>query len=76
MIYYDQLEFRHLKYLQAIAEEGTITAAAARGPITPSAISPPIRQLEELFAVELLPREREGISLTPHGENWRCCPIH
>lgn len=68
MIDYDQLEFRHLKYLQAIAEEGTITAAAARVHITQSAISTQIRQLEELFDVELLHRERDGVSLTPHGE--------
>ena len=68
MIDYDQLEFRHLKYLQAIAEEGTITAAAARVHITQSAISTQIKQLEELFEVELLHRERDGVTLTPHGE--------
>ena len=68
MIDYDQLEFRHLKYLQAIAEEGTITAAAARVHITQSAISTQIKQLEELFDVELLHRERDGVTLTPHGE--------
>jgi molybdate transport repressor ModE-like protein len=68
MIDYDQLEFRHLKYLQAIAEEGTITAAAARVHITQSAISTQIKQLEELFDVELLNRERDGVTLTPHGE--------
>jgi molybdate transport repressor ModE-like protein len=63
VIDYDQLEFRHLKYLQAIAEEGTITAAATRVHITQSAISTQIRQLEELFDVELLHRERDGVSL-------------
>ena len=68
MIDYDQLELRHLKYLQAIAEEGSITAAAARVHITQSAISTQIRQLEELFDIELLQRDRDGVTLTPHGE--------
>ncbi|WP_035351392.1 LysR family transcriptional regulator [Edaphobacter aggregans] len=68
MIDYDQLEFRHLKYLQAIAEEGTITAASARVHITQSAISTQIKQLEELFDIVLLHRERDGVTLTPHGE--------
>lgn len=52
---YDQLEFRHLKYIKAIAEEGGFTAASDRVHITQSTISAQVKQLEEFFKVDFSP---------------------
>ena len=65
---YDQLEFRHLKYIQAVADAGTITAASNRVNTTQSNVSSQIIQLEELFGIEFFTRETQGVSLTPYGE--------
>jgi DNA-binding transcriptional LysR family regulator len=62
---YDQLEFRHLKYIKAIAEEGGFTAASDRVHITQSTISTQIKQLEEFFQVDFF--TREPVELTPFG---------
>jgi LysR family cyn operon transcriptional activator len=43
---YDQLEFRHLKYIKAVAEERSFTAASDRVHITQSTISTQIKHLE------------------------------
>ena len=40
MSIYDHLEFKHFKYIVAIAEAGTFTAAAVRLPLAQSALSP------------------------------------
>ncbi|CAN5740813.1 hypothetical protein BH10ACI4_BH10ACI4_00190 [soil metagenome] len=65
---YDQLEFRHLKYIQAVAEEGTITAASNRVHTTQSNISTQIKELEESLGIEFFNRDRVGVTLTPFGE--------
>lgn len=50
-----------------VAEEGSMTAAAARLGLTPSAVSQTIRQLEEDFGVMLVNRARRPFVLTPYG---------
>ena len=65
---YDQLEFRHLKYIQAISEEGTITAASNRVNTTQSNVSTQVKQLEDFFGVEFFYRDSQGVSLTPFGQ--------
>ncbi|MEE3651405.1 MULTISPECIES: LysR family transcriptional regulator [unclassified Brenneria] len=50
-----------------MAEAGSMTAAAARLGLTPSAISQTIRLLEDEFGVMLVNRARRPFVLTPYG---------
>jgi DNA-binding transcriptional LysR family regulator len=68
MSVYDHLEFKHLKYIVAIAEEGTFTAAAARLPLAQSALSRQISEMEDALGVQLFDRSRGGSTLTDAGE--------
>jgi DNA-binding transcriptional LysR family regulator len=69
MSVYDYLEFKHLKSIVAIAEEGTITAAATRIPLAQSALSRQINELEEALHIQIFERDRGGIRFTPAGES-------
>src|SRR5260370_25061405 len=70
---YDSLEFRHLKYIQAIAEERTFTGASVRVNVVQSAISTQIKQLEDLYGFQIFSRDRDGVSLTPYGDVLLAC---
>lgn len=63
----EYLDFRLLKYIVAVAEAGTFTAAAARLNLSQSALSTQIRLLEEYLGVKLFDRER-GTTLTAEGK--------
>ena len=53
----------------AVAEAGTISAAAERLHVSPSALSAAVTELERSLQSELLRRRRaKGVSLTPTGE--------
>jgi DNA-binding transcriptional LysR family regulator len=67
MSVYDHLEFRHLKYIMAIVEEGTFTAAAVRLHIVQSALSRQIRELEDILGVQIF--EPGSATLTSAGES-------
>jgi molybdate transport repressor ModE-like protein len=69
MSVYDHLEFKHLKSIVAIAEEGTITAAATRIALAQSALSRQINELEELLHIKIFERDHGGMMLTPAGES-------
>ena len=69
MSIYDYLEFKHLKSIIAIAEEGTITAASARIALAQSALSRQINDLEEALHIQIFERDRVGMTLTPAGES-------
>ena len=69
MTVYDRLEFKHLNSIVAIAEEGTITAAAARLPLAQSALSRQISELEDAFKIQIFEREHGGSTLTAAGES-------
>jgi LysR family transcriptional regulator, hca operon transcriptional activator len=62
------LELRHLRYFVAVAEEGSLTAAAERRLHTAQpSLSRQIRDLEHEVGVELLVRNARGIELTDSG---------
>ncbi|MFI1968323.1 LysR family transcriptional regulator [Streptomyces cinnamoneus] len=56
------VELRHLKALVAIADEGTVTAAAARLHLTQPALSRTLAQLEQRTGVRLVDRGPTGAS--------------
>jgi LysR family transcriptional regulator for metE and metH len=68
-----ELELRHLKLVEAIAAEGTMTRAAARLYITQSALSHQLGGLEEALGVTLFRRVPRGMVLTRAGEKLLEC---
>ena len=62
------MELRHLKYFVTIAEEGSISRAAARLNITQPAISRQLKDLEEELNAALFARSAKGLTLTESGE--------
>jgi molybdate transport repressor ModE-like protein len=63
------LEFKHFRYIGAIAEEGSFTAAAARLPLAQSALSRQISDLEGVLGIQIFDRSRGGSTLTDAGES-------
>ncbi|MEU8549666.1 LysR family transcriptional regulator [Streptomyces roseoverticillatus] len=61
------VELRHLKALAAIADEGTVTAAAALLHVTQPALSRTLAQLEARVGVRLVDRSSRHLDLTPAG---------
>ena len=62
------MELRHLRYFIAVAEEGSLSNAAARRLHTAQpSLSRQIRDLELEVGVKLLERRPRGITLTPAG---------
>ena len=65
------MELRHLRYLVAVAEAGSLTEAAQRRLHTSQpSLSRQIRDLEKEVGVELLSRSVHGVALTPAGEGF------
>ena len=65
------MELRHLRYLVAVAEAGSLTEAAQRQLHTSQpSLSRQIRDLEKEVGVELLSRSVHGVALTPAGEGF------
>ena len=61
MSVFDHLEFRHLRYIIAVAETGSFTAAAQSVHVAQSAISRQIGEIEDVFHIEIFQRiERRG----------------
>ena len=64
-------DLRHLRAFLAIADEGTITGAAARLNLTQPALSRTLRQLETHLGLRLVDRSTHHLHLTPAGETFR-----
>ncbi|SMO40377.1 LysR family transcriptional regulator [Solitalea koreensis] len=62
-----QIELRHLKYFQVLAEELKFRKAAERLYISQPGLSRQIKQMEELFNVSLFDRTKKKVELTPAG---------
>lgn len=61
------LNYHHLRYFWAIAHERSLTRAAARLHVSPSALSIQLRQLEERLGQALFERRHRRIELTEAG---------
>ena len=62
------ITLRQLAYFAVVAEEGSLTAAAERIHLSPSALSTAVSELERLLDVQLFIRHARGLSLTRDGE--------
>ncbi|MEV6109343.1 LysR family transcriptional regulator [Streptomyces sp. NPDC051940] len=65
------VELRHLRAFLAIADEGSITHAAARLRTGQPALSRTLQQLEKHLGVRLVDRSTHHLELTPEGRTFR-----
>jgi DNA-binding transcriptional LysR family regulator len=64
-----EVTLRQLEYFAAIAETGTVTAAAQRCNVSQGAVSLALAELERLVGATLVIRRRgKGVALTPEGK--------
>jgi LysR family transcriptional regulator for metE and metH len=68
-----RLEIRHLKLLDAVAGEGSITGAGRRLHLTQSALSHQLRDAEEKLGAALFLRLGKKMIATPAGEQLVAC---
>jgi len=61
------LNLNHLRYFWAIAHEGSLSRAAERLHVSPSALSIQLRKLEDQLGQPLFQREGRGLQLTEAG---------
>lgn len=62
------MRLRHIEVLVAVAETGSIRAAARKVGLTQPALSKAIRQLEDDLHVQMLTRTSRGVVLTEYGK--------
>jgi len=67
----NDLDTRLLRSFLVVAQEGTITRAAARLHIAQQALSAQVQQLERAFGATLLVRTSRGVRLTRAGDELR-----
>ncbi|MFT7773138.1 LysR family transcriptional regulator [Roseateles sp.] len=65
------MEFRHLRYFIALAEELHFGRAAERLGLTQPPLSVAIQQLEASVGARLFDRDSKGVRLTPAGQAFR-----
>jgi molybdate transport repressor ModE-like protein len=65
---YAALDLTHLRYFQAVAESGSLTAAAKKLKVSQPTLTVAMKNLEERLGTTLLLRSRSGVSLTATGQ--------
>jgi LysR family transcriptional regulator for metE and metH len=68
-----RLEIRHLRLLEMVAQEGSVTEAGKRLHLTQSALSHQLRDAEEKLGTALFLRLGKKMVLTPAGEKLLVC---
>ena len=64
----DLVEFRHLKYIVAVAETANFTRAAERLFLAQPSLSKQIKDLEDEIGFPIFVRNREGVRITTAGQ--------
>lgn len=67
-LYLRDVELKDLRYFAAIAESGSMTAAAKALHVSQPTLTVAMQHLEEELGTQLLVRERSGVRLTSTGE--------
>ncbi|EDL63866.1 LysR family transcriptional regulator [Bacillus sp. SG-1] len=62
------MNLEQIKYVMEVSKEGSITRAAERLHLSPSALSQSISQLEKELGVTIFTRSRKGTTLTSEGK--------
>lgn len=62
------MELTHLRYFKMIAEHGSMTAAAKALNVSQPTITVAVKNLERELGTTLLLRNRDGVTLTPAGQ--------
>jgi DNA-binding transcriptional LysR family regulator len=65
------VELRTLRYFVAVAEAGSVTAAAAALHLTQPSLSRQLRQLERQLGIDLFTRDDGRLRLSPAGQAFR-----
>lgn len=63
----DRLRIRHLRFLELVAEHGSLSAAAEQLSISQPAATKMLHELEAAFGAELVARNTRGAALAPAG---------
>lgn len=64
----DLVEFRHLKYIAAIAETANFTRAAERLFLAQPSLSKQIKDLEDGIGIQIFARHHDGVRITAAGQ--------
>jgi DNA-binding transcriptional LysR family regulator len=64
----DLVEFRHLKYIAAVAEAATITRAAEKLFLAQPSLSKQVKDFENELGFPIFIRTRQGVRITPPGQ--------
>ena len=62
-----QLNYHHLRYFWAIANEGSLSSAARRLNVAPSSLSVQLKALEQQLGQQLFERRTKELHLTEAG---------
>ncbi|WP_113927598.1 LysR family transcriptional regulator [Bacillus sp. P14.5] len=64
------MNIEQIKYILEVSKEGSITKAAERLHLSPSALSQSITQLEKELGVTIFSRSRKGTTPTSEGKKF------